>query len=310
MMYLWLIVGFVLLIKGADFFVEGSSGIAKALRVPSMIIGLTIVAMGTSAPELSVSISAAMQGSNAIAISNVVGSNIFNLIVVCGVCAMLSPLPIEKQTLKTEFPIAIGAGILLMVFCLDKTLGGVDGIIFLVLFAIFLGWMVKSALDSRKNGEAVEEDEIKSLPIWLCFIYIVGGIIAIVKGGDLVVESATQIAKTFGLSETLIGLTIVAIGTSLPELVTSVVAAKKGEVEMAIGNVIGSNIFNILLILGISSSIKSIAVGMETIFDLILMTAMSMVVYVFGWSKQKINRMEGAFMVAMYVAYSVYICIR
>ncbi len=310
MMYLWLIVGFVLLIKGADFFVEGSSGIAKALRVPSMIIGLTIVAMGTSAPELSVSISAAMQGSNAIAISNVVGSNIFNLIVVCGVCAMLSPLPIEKQTLKTEFPIAIGAGILLMVFCLDKTLGGVDGIIFLILFAVFLGWMVKSALDSRKNGEVVEEEEIKSLPIWLCFIYIVGGIIAIVKGGDLVVESATQIAKTFGLSETLIGLTIVAIGTSLPELVTSVVAAKKGEVEMAIGNVIGSNIFNILLILGTSSSIKSIAVGMETIFDLILMTAMSMVVYIFGWSKQKINRMEGAFMVAMYVAYSFYICIR
>ena len=310
MMYLWLIIGFVLLIKGADFFVEGSSGIAKALKVPSMIIGLTIVAMGTSAPELSVSISAAMQGSNAIAISNVVGSNIFNLIVVCGVCAILSPLPIEKQTLKTEFPIAIGAGILLTVFCLDKILGGIDGIVFLILFVAFLAWMVKSALQSRKNGEGVEEDEIKSLPIWLCFIYIVGGIIAIVKGGDLVVESATQIAKTFGLSETLIGLTIVAIGTSLPELVTSVVAAKKGEVDMAIGNVIGSNIFNILLILGISSSIHSITVGMETVFDLLLMTAMSMVVYIFGWSKQKINRIEGAVMVAMYVAYSVYICIR
>lgn len=310
MMYLWLIIGFVLLIKGADFFVEGSSGIAKALKVPSMIIGLTIVAMGTSAPELSVSISAAIQGSNAIAISNVIGSNIFNLIVVCGVCAILSPLPIEKQTLKTEFPIAIGAGILLTVFCLDKTLGRVDGILFLILFVAFLAWMVKSALQSRKNGEGAEEDEIKSIPIWLCFIYIVGGIIAIVKGGDLVVESATQIAKTFGLSETLIGLTIVAIGTSLPELVTSVVAAKKGEVDMAIGNVIGSNIFNILLILGISSSIHSITVGMETVFDLLLMTAMSMVVYVFGWSKQKINRIEGAVMVAMYVAYSVYICIR
>ena len=310
MMYVWLIIGFVLLIKGADFFVEGSSGIAKAFKVPSMIIGLTIVAMGTSAPELSVSISAALQGSNAIAISNVIGSNIFNLIVVCGVCAMLSPLPIKKETLKSEFPIAIGAGVLLLIFCLNGKLQRVEGIIFLVLFVLFLGWMVKSALNSRKNGEVEEEEEIKSLPIWQCLIYIVGGLIAIVKGGDLVVASATDIARTFGLSETLIGLTIVAIGTSLPELVTSVVAARKGEVEMAIGNVVGSNIFNILLILGTSSSIMPIPVLTEAIFDLALLTAMSMVVYVFGWSKQKINRIEGAAMVLMYVAYSIYICIR
>ena len=309
MMYLWLIIGFVLLIKGADFFVEGSSGIAKAFKVPSMIIGLTIVAMGTSAPELSVSISAALQGSNAIAISNVIGSNIFNLIVVCGVCAMLSPLPIKKETLKSEFPIAIGAGVLLLVFVLNGRLDRMEGIIFLVLFVLFLGWMVKSALASRNNGEE-EEDEIKSLPIWQCLIYIVGGLFAIVKGGDLVVASATDIARTFGLSETLIGLTIVAIGTSLPELVTSVVAAQKGEVEMAIGNVVGSNIFNILLILGVSSSIMPIPVLTEAIFDLALLTAMSMVVYVFGWSKQKINRMEGALMVGMYVLYSVYICMR
>ena len=310
MMYLWLIIGFVLLIKGADFFVEGSSGIAKAFKVPSMIIGLTIVAMGTSAPELSVSISAAMQGSNAIAISNVIGSNIFNLIVVCGVCAMMSPLPITKATLKSEFPIAIGAGILLLIFCLNGRLDRMDGIIFLVLFAAFLAWMIKSALDARKRGEEVEEEEIKSLPIWQCLIYIAGGLLAIVKGGDLVVASATDIARTFGLSETLIGLTIVAIGTSLPELVTSVVAAKKGEVEMAIGNVVGSNIFNILLILGTSSSIMPIPVLPEAIFDLALLTAMSMVVYVFGWSKQKINRLEGVAMVGMYVLYSIYICMR
>ena len=310
MMYLWLIIGFVLLIKGADFFVEGSSGIAKAFKVPSMIIGLTIVAMGTSAPELSVSISAAMQGSNAIAISNVIGSNIFNLIVVCGVCAMMSPLPITKATLKSEFPIAIGAGILLLIFCLNGRLDRMDGIIFLVLFAAFLAWMIKSALDARKRGEEVEEEEIKSIPIWQCLIYIAGGLLAIVKGGDLVVASATDIARTFGLSETLIGLTIVAIGTSLPELVTSVVAAKKGEVEMAIGNVVGSNIFNILLILGVSSSIMPIPVLSEAIFDLALLTAMSMVVYVFGWSKQKINRLEGVAMVGMYVLYSIYICMR
>lgn len=310
MMYVMLIVGFVLLIKGADFFVEGSSGIAKAFRVPSMIIGLTIVAMGTSAPELSVSVSAALQGSNAIAISNVIGSNIFNLMVVCGVCAMMKDLPIKKETLKAEFPIAIGAGLLLLVFGLDKNLSRVEGIVFIVLFAIFLGWMIKSALASRKNGEAEEEDEVKSLPIWQCLVYIVGGLIAVVYGGDLVVESATSIAKAFGLSETLIGLTIVAIGTSLPELVTSVVAAKKGEVDMAIGNVIGSNIFNILLILGVSGAIMPMAVAAESIIDLVLLTVMSLVVYVFGWSKQKINRMEGAAMVVMYVLYSVYICIR
>lgn len=309
MMYVWLIVGFVLLIKGADFFVEGSSGIAKAFRVPAMIIGLTIVAMGTSAPELSVSVSAALQGSNDIAISNVIGSNIFNLMVVCGVCAMMKSLPIKKETLKAEFPIAIGAGLLLLVFGLDKNLSRVEGIIFIALFAVFLGWMIKSALASRTNGEE-EEDEIKSLPIWQCLIYIAGGLAAVVWGGDLVVENATSIAKAFGLSETLIGLTIVAIGTSLPELVTSVVAAQKGEVDMALGNVIGSNIFNILLILGISGAIMPMTVAAESVIDLILLTVMSLVVYVFGWSKQKLNRLEGAAMVLMYVAYSVYICIR
>ncbi len=309
MMYLWLIIGFVLLIKGADFFVEGSSGIAKAFKVPSMIIGLTIVAMGTSAPELSVSVSAALQGSNDIAISNVIGSNIFNLMVVCGVCAMMKDLPIKKATLKSEFPIAIGAGLLLLVFGLDKNLSRVEGIIFSVLFIIFIIWMVKSALNSRTNGND-GEDEIKSLPIWQCIIYIVGGLIAIVKGGDLVVASATDIARTFGLSETLIGLTIVAIGTSLPELVTSVVAAKKGEVDMALGNVIGSNIFNILFILGISGTIMPMSMASESIMDLILLTAMSLFVYVFGWTKQKLNRMEGAVMILMYVVYSVYICIR
>lgn len=311
MMYLWLIVGFVLLIKGADFFVEGSSGIAKNLRVPPMIIGLTIVAMGTSAPELAVSTTAALKGNNAIAVSNVVGSNVFNLIVVCGVCAVLSPLCIQAKTLREEFPISILAGLLLLAFSYTgEALGRAEGMAFLCLFVLFISWMVSSALKARKNGEAVEEEEIKSLPIWKCLIYIVGGIAAIVWGGDLVVDSASDIAATFGLSQTLIGLTIVAVGTSLPELVTSMVAAGKGENEMALGNVIGSNIFNILLILGVSSSITPIAIGRENLYDLCLLTAMSLLVYVFSASKKRLGRAEGLIMLLVYVIYMYYICNR
>lgn len=311
MMYLWLIIGFVLLVKGADYFVEGSSGIAKNLRVPSMIIGLTIVAMGTSAPELAVSTAAALKGNNEIAVSNVIGSNMFNLIVVCGICAILSPLHIKAKTLKQEFPLAILAGILLLVFAYtDTVLGRKEGMVFLLLFILFMVWMVKSALNARKNGEVIEEEEIKSLPMWKCLLYIAGGIIAIVWGGDVVVDSASDIAAAFGLSQTLIGLTIVAVGTSLPELVTSVVAAGKGENDMALGNVIGSNIFNILLILGVSSSITPIRIGMENIYDLILLTIMSLVVYIFSLHKKSLNRTEGVLMLVIYIVYMYYICTR
>lgn len=309
LMYVWLIVGFLLLIKGADYFVDGSSGIAKAFKVPTVIIGLTIVAMGTSAPECAVSIAAAAKGNNAIAISNVIGSNIFNLIVVCGVCAVIAPMTIEISLLKREFPMSILAGILLLVVTLDKKLGRFDGVIFLVLFALFLLWMVMSALKARNNLEE-GADEIKTLSVPVCLIYIVGGLIAIVVGGDLVVDSASEIAAAFGLSQTLIGLTIVAIGTSLPELVTSVVAARKGETGMALGNVVGSNIFNLLLVLGLSSAISPIAVGMETMYDVILLTIMSFLVFTFTWTKKKLTRSEGIIMIVTYVAYMYYICIR
>lgn len=311
MMYLWLVIGFVLLIKGADFFVEGSSGIAKNLRVPPMIIGLTIVAMGTSAPELAVSTAAALKGNNAIAVSNVIGSNMFNLIVVCGVCAILSPIHIKAKTLKEEFPISILAGILLLVFAYTgTTLGRAEGIAFMLLFTLFLVWMVKSALNARKNGEEVKTEEIKSLPMWKCLLYIAGGIMAIVWGGDVVVDSASDIAAAFGLSQTLIGLTIVAVGTSLPELVTSVVAAGKGENDMALGNVIGSNIFNVLLILGVSCTITPIAIGMESIYDLVLLTVMSLMVYIFSLSRKRLNKTEGALMLIVYIVYMYYICTR
>lgn len=306
-----LVVGFVLLIKGADFFVEGSSSVAKRLRVPSIIIGLTIVAMGTSLPECAVSLTASMSGQNALAVSNVIGSNIFNLMVVTGFCAVFSSLPIEKNTLKKEFPFSIiCAAVLLVMGYIGMMVGRADGIILLVLFAAYIISMVQSALKARAAGQPAEEEEYKILPVWKSILFIVGGMIAIKFGGDFVVDGAVVIAKGFGLSENLIGLTIVACGTSLPELVTSIVAAKKNEVDMALGNVIGSNVFNILFVLGIASSISPIAFIMENVIDIILLIIMSAFVWILGWTKQKIDRKEGILMLVIYAVYLVYICVR
>ena len=311
MAVLMLVGGFVLLIKGADYFVEGSSSVAKRLRVPSIIIGLTIVAMGTSLPECAVSLTASMSGQNALAVSNVVGSNIFNLMVVCGFCAVFSSLPIEKDTLKKEFPFSIGCGVLLLALgYIGMEVGRLDGAILLVLFVGYIIYMVRSALSARAAGKDVEEEEYEIIPVWKSIVFIVGGIIAIKFGGDFVVDGAVVIAKSFGLSENLIGLTIVACGTSLPELVTSVVAARKNEVDMALGNVIGSNVFNVLFVLGIAASISPIAFIMENVIDIILLTAMSVLVWGLGFTKQKIDRKEGILMIAIYAAYLVYICVR
>lgn len=306
-----LVAGFVLLIKGADFFVEGSSSVAKRLRVPSIIIGLTIVAMGTSLPECAVSLTASMSGQNALAVSNVIGSNIFNLMVVSGFCAVFCSLPIEKETLKKEFPFSIGCGVLLLVLgYIGMTVGHMDGVILLILFALYIGSMIRSALKARATGKGVEEEEYEILPVWKSILFIVGGMIAIKFGGDFVVDGAVVIATGFGLSENLIGLTIVACGTSLPELVTSVVAAKKNEVDMALGNVIGSNVFNILFVLGIAGAISPIAFIMENVIDIVILTVMSVLVWILGWTKQKIDRKEGIIMVVIYAVYLVYICIR
>lgn len=305
--YLLLVVGFILLIKGADFFVDGSSSVAKRLKVPSLIIGLTIVAMGTSAPECAVSISASLSGSNALAISNAVGSNILNLMAICGICALVCPMNVQKNSLLQEYPISVGAAILLMIFGLTgMSVSRLEGVLLLVVFAAFLTWMVLSALKSRKEAE----EEYKVLPVWKCILFIVGGMAAIVIGADFVVDSASAIAASFGLSENLIGLTIVAFGTSLPELVTSLVAARKGEVDMALGNVIGSNIFNILFVLGIAGSISPMAFIGENIIDIVALIAMSVLVWIMAWPKKKLVRWNGAVMVTVYAAYTVYVCMR
>lgn len=316
--YFWLIIGFVLLIKGADYFVDGSANVAKIFKIPSIIIGMTIVAMGTSAPECAVSTLASIKNNNGIAISNAVGSNICNLLLVCGLCALLCPLPVQVSTLKKEFPFSIIAEVLLLFLSADyiifgitadNKVGRIDGAILLLVFILFLTWMVKTTLAARKSI-TVEEEKEEALPIYKCIAYIILGVFAILVGSDLAVDSATVIATRFGLSENMIGLTIIALGTSLPELVTSVVAAKKGEVDMAIGNVIGSNIFNVLLVVGLASAISPIGILMESVYDLIFLCLSSVIVWLFASTDKKIGRIEGFFMVIMYAAYMVYVCFR
>ncbi len=308
-----LIVGFVLLIKGADFFVDGSSSLAKKLKVPSLIIGLTIVAMGTSLPELSVSITASAVGSNALAVSNVIGSNIFNLIVVLGICAVTAPLEVGENVIKRELPVSVGCALLLVgLGLMGMELGRVDGLIFLVLFALYILYQIRNALAARKDALNAEneDEEIKDISLGLCFLYIIGGAVAVKFGGDFTVNGAKTIAAALGMSENLIGLTIVAIGTSLPELVTSVVAARKNELDMAVGNCVGSNIFNILMILGVASVVSPIAFIMENVIDIVILVAFSALVWFFSATKRKISRTEGIIMLVGYAAFAAYIITR
>lgn len=312
MAYILLILGFVLLVKGADFFVEGSSSVAKLLRIPTIIIGLTIVAFGTSAPELAVSISASLSGSNDIAVGNVIGSNIFNLMMVLGLCALLAPMPMEKKILNGDYLYAIlAAAVMLLLFGFDHDLSRLDGIILLIMFAYFMGKTVRSALKDRAAGtDDDDEEEIKVLSPLLSVVYIIGGMAAIVIGGNLVVDNASLIAASFGLSETLIGLTVVAFGTSLPELVTSMVASKKGENGLALGNVIGSNLFNILFVLATSTTISPMKVDVLSTFDAIFLIAVSALIWLMAKKDYQIGRMRGVIMVALYLAYTVYIIMR
>lgn len=315
-----LILGFAFLVKGADAFVEGCSSIAKRFQVPSLIIGMTIVAMGTSLPETAVSITASVTGNNALAVSNAVGSNIFNLMIVVGVCAILTPVAVRKETLKIDFPFSIVCAVLLLVLgAIGMTLGHVDGALFIVLFVIFILYMIKSAQNSRKDNKdmgveeaeyALEAEEIQIMPVPKSIIFIVLGCAAIAFGSDWVVDGATTIAEAMGVSQTLIGLTVVAFGTSLPELATSIMAAKKNEVDMALGNAIGSNIFNILMVLGIAAAISPMAFITENIIDIVILIAFSAIVWIMAWTKHELSKKEGWVMAILYAMYVVYICMR
>lgn len=302
-----LIVGFVFLIKGSDFFVDGASSIASLLKIPTIIVGLTIVALGTSAPEAAVSITSSLTGSNALAVSNIIGSNIFNILMVIGIAALLSNLTMEKSVLKKDLPFLVGITVLWAIFIIiGWDITNIEGIILLIIMVAYIIFLV---YDTKKSGGATEVEKPKfSLP--KSIIAILVGLAGIVLGGDLVVDSASAIAIALGMSETLVGLTIVAIGTSLPELVTSITAIRKGENQLVIGNVIGSNIFNILFVLGASSAISAIPLDSSMLIDVLFMLFVTILCYIFGKTQEKYDKKEGIILVLLFIGYMAFAILR
>jgi len=317
MTYVLLLVGFALLIKGADFFVEGSSKIARLLKVPPMLVGLTIVAFGTSSPEATVSIIAALEGNSDVSLGNVVGSNIFNITLVVGITAILNPLKVESETIRKEIPFTLLASVALWVLISDIAIQGdaanlvtrSEGIVLLLFFAVFLYYIFEVARKNRDQGN-IDTGDTTGVTWGKNIFFTIGGLAAIIFGGDLVVDHATEIALSIGMSETLVGLTIVAVGTSLPELITSITAALKKESEIALGNIVGSNIFNILFVLGAAATISPLAVDGKIFFDIVFMILFTIVLLIFSRSKYKISKKEGAILAVIYIAYLIYIIIR
>lgn len=315
MSYIILIIGFILLIKGADIFVDGASNIAKKFGIPSIIVGLTIVSLGTSAPELAVSLIASLEGSNGITIGNVLGSNIFNTLIVLGLTSIIMPIIIKKSIIFKDYIVNVIVTIVLLILTFGRTLLNnepgltrVSGIILLIGCIGYTIYLIKSAKDGNDNNGNEE------INIFSSSIKIIIGIIGIILGGNLVVNSASDIAYSFGLSDKLVGLTIVAMGTSLPELVTSMIAAIKGENDIAIGNVLGSNIFNILLILGVSSTINPIVISSSLLVDIVFLIVISVIlgIFMFKGKKEKLSlgRVEGLILVLLYISYIAYIIFR
>ena len=318
---LLLIGGLILILLGANGLTDGAASVAKRFRIPPIVIGLTIVAFGTSAPELTVSVSSAIKGSADIAIGNVVGSNIFNTLMIVGCTALFAPIVITRNTLRKEIPLCILSSIVLLICAndvfLDKApeniLNRVDGLLLLCFFVIFMGYtfaIASKPVTTEQQAEhpvIEEETEIKSLPWWQSILYIIGGLAALIYGGQLFVDGATGIARNLGVSESIIGLTLVAGGTSLPELATSIVAALKKNPEIAIGNVIGSNLFNIFFVLGCSASITPLHLSGITNFDLFTLVGSGILLWLFGlfFAKRTITRIEGGIMILCYVAYTV-----
>ncbi|GAB3806106.1 calcium/sodium antiporter [Virgibacillus kimchii] len=316
MAYILLIIGFVLLIKGADYFVGGASNIARLMRVPAILIGLTIVAFGTSSPEVTVSVIAALEESADMALGNVVGSNIFNLTLAVGVAAFLYPIQVQSETTKKEIPFTLLASVVLLVLISDTTLQGLsenyisraDGIILLLFLSIFTYYVIDTAMNSRRNNS--NNDLTYDIKWGRSILFTILGLAAIILGGDMVVTNGVEIAYALGMSETLVGLTIIAIGTSLPELVTSITAALKKESEIALGNIVGSTIFNILLVLGASSVITPLPVNRIIFTDIYIMMFLTVLLLVFSRTNYRIGKREGAILVVSYVVYMVYIILR
>ena len=319
-----LVVGFAALIKGADLFVDGSASLARIFRVPAIIVGLTIVAMGTSAPELAVSTLAAIEGSNEIAFSNVVGSNIFNILMVLGVCAAVRPIPVDGRALKKDFFVVTLPTVAVFLLMgglrlfggellhadMESVAGTVTRPIALALLAVFIGYIWLLILQAKKSRREEEDSFGFKYTKGKSVLLILAGAALIVAGGQAVVYSAKEIARALGMTETLIGLTVVSLGTSLPELVTSLVAARKQETELAVGNVIGSNIFNLLMILGISAAIHPVTVNVASVWDLLILIIITVMTWIFALSGKRINRTEGILMVLVYAGVVAFAIIR
>lgn len=296
--------GFAMLVKGADWFVDGASGIAARFGIPQLVIGLTIVAMGTSAPEAAVSITAAFKGSADITIGNVVGSNILNILIILGLTSAIVAVAVAKSTVRYEIPYMIGITLLLLVLgYTGNTISRMEGVVLWAAFLVYLGYLFRMA---KKNKEEVP-DEMKEQPLWRLLIAAVVGLILIVWGSDVTVNAATAIAKAIGVSERFIGLTIVALGTSLPELFTSVSAALKGKADIAIGNIVGSNIFNILFVVGTTALITPVVFAPHFIIDTTIAIASAVLLLLCVFKKKRLNRTAGIVMLLSYAAYFVYL---
>ncbi len=302
-----LALGFALLVKGADWFVEGAGKVAEKFGIPQLVIGLTIVAIGTSLPEAAVSVSAALKGSAEITIGNIVGSNILNVLLILGITSVIRPIPVQKSTVRYEIPfVVVVSGLLMGIGYTDHVVGRVDGII---LWALLICYLIYLLVIAKQGGGLKEEapGSAKPMPVWKMLVLIVLGGVMIVVGSDVAVDAATELARIFGMSERLIGLTIVAFGTSLPELVTSVTAALKGKSDIAVGNIVGSNIFNILFVVGTSALITPVAYAPGFLVDSIVCVASVILLWLCVFRNRRLGRVGGAVMLSGYAGYFLYL---
>ena len=297
---LFIVIGIVLVLWGADRLTDGAVAVAEKMKMPQIVIGLTIVAMGTSMPEFCVSLISALKGTSDLAVGNIVGSNIFNTLLIVGVSALVAPMSIMKTTVRKDIPFALVASALLLIMCLDGDISRIDAAILFVMFLIFMYITLRGA---KAQGTDVEEKEKKPMATWLSVVWILVGLACLIGGSNLFVDGATAVATKLGVSEAFIGLTIVAGGTSLPELATSVVSARKGNSGIAIGNVLGSNVFNILAILALTGVISPMTLKGITMTDLSMMVISIILIWLFSFTKYKIERWEGAILTAVFVGY-------
>lgn len=308
---LFILVGIVLVLWGADRLTDGAVAVAEKIKMPQIVIGLTIVAMGTSMPEFCVSLVSALKGTTDLAVGNIVGSNIFNTLLIVGVSAWVAPMTILKSTVRKDIPFALFASVVLLIMCLDGNISRLDAGILFVLFLVFMYVTLKGAKtkddDTTAKTDSIEDNK-KPMATWLSIVWIIVGLACLIGGSNLFVEGATKVAEHIGVSEAVIGLTIVAGGTSLPELATSVVSARKGNSGIAIGNVLGSNVFNILAILGVTGVITPMHLQGITMLDLSMMVFSTLLVWLFSFTKYKIVRWEGIVLTIVFIGYMVVLC--